>query len=222
MPPDEWLTQTRIDELRAWADGGHTLPARIIAQWLQSDPALGASGVMALPPADRASIEAYILAPLGARPSFARAPTWNGEPRETGPCARNGPHPLVAACREAFGNGAVTRTVARLVEVARDVLRLRGECAEVIDAWSPACCEGVAIVQTARGMLVHAANVKAGRVARYAIIAPTEWNCHPDGALARGIATLSDGDANSLARRAETVVQTLDPCVAYRVEIGHA
>ncbi len=45
--------------------------------------------------------------------------------------------------------------------------------------------EGLAVAETARGLLLHRARVVDGKVADYDIVAPTEWNFHPRGALAR-------------------------------------
>ena len=49
---------------------------------------------------------------------------------------------------------------------------------------------GLGQVQAARGLLVHRVAIRAGRVADYRILAPTEWNFHPQGAAALGLATL--------------------------------
>jgi Ni,Fe-hydrogenase I large subunit len=78
-------------------------------------------------------------------------------------------------------------------------------------------------VQTARGLLLHAARIDGERIADYRIVAPTDWNFHPDGALARGLVGLEADDAGTLARRAGVAVVALDPCVAFRIEVaGHA
>jgi coenzyme F420-reducing hydrogenase alpha subunit len=77
-------------------------------------------------------------------------------------------------------------------------------------------------VDTARGLLVHRARATGDRVTDYAIVAPTEWNFHPQGALVRGLDGLFADDERALVRAADLVVQALDPCVACSVEIGHA
>jgi Ni,Fe-hydrogenase I large subunit len=77
-------------------------------------------------------------------------------------------------------------------------------------------------VQTARGLLLHRVRIADGRVTDYRIVAPTEWNFHPDGALARGLVGATAGSAVALKRQARLAVQALDPCVAFQVEIAHA
>ena len=59
-------------------------------------------------------------------------------------------------------------------------------------------------------------------MAGYAIVAPTEWNFHPEGALVRGLVGSAADDAATLARATHLLVQALDPCVACEVEVGHA
>lgn len=78
---------------------------------------------------------------------------------------------------------------------------------------------GLAQVQAARGLLVHRVAIQAGRVADYRILAPTEWNFHPQGAAAQGLATLPDADDETLQRTGGLFVTALDPCVAYDLRI---
>jgi Ni,Fe-hydrogenase I large subunit len=116
---------------------------------------------------------------------------------------------------------------ARLVELAALLVELAGgpdddAASPGIHAFAPAPGEGLAAVQTARGLLLHRARVAHGRVAGYQVVAPTEWNFHPEGPLARGLAGLeADGDA-ALERCARLAAQALDPCVACRIEVAHA
>ena len=46
---------------------------------------------------------------------------------------------------------------------------------------------GLGLVESARGCLCHRVAVAAGRVSDYKILAPTEWNFHPEGPLTRGL-----------------------------------
>ena len=69
-------------------------------------------------------------------------------------------------------------------------------------------------------MLVHRLTLEDGRVADYRILAPTEWNFHPLGAAALGLASLPAGDEATLRRLAGLFITALDPCVAYDISIG--
>ncbi len=81
---------------------------------------------------------------------------------------------------------------------------------------------GIAWVENARGLLIHQVQLAEGRVARYCIVAPTEWNFHPRGALALALADVPAADAEEARRRALRLVHSLDPCVACRVEVDDA
>ena len=56
----------------------------------------------------------------------------------------------------------------------------------------------------------------------YTIVAPTEWNFHPQGALAQGLVGRRVADAEHAVRDARVLVQALDPCVACGVEVADA
>jgi Ni,Fe-hydrogenase I large subunit len=76
---------------------------------------------------------------------------------------------------------------------------------------------GMAGVETSRGLLLHVARLKDGKIAEYRIVAPTEWNFHPAGPLAQALSGLGAGAG--LESAARLVSQSLDPCVAYGVEL---
>ncbi len=160
-------------------------------------------------------------------PAFARTPTWAGQPVESSALARMRAHPLVAALDAIYGHAAVTRVVARMVEIGALLAELGG--ARPTAAIAPRTQsvtlghgDGLGAVETARGLLLHRARVHEECVVDYRIVAPTEWNFHPDGALVRGLTGTTSTDQSDLLRRARLDVHSLDPCVACRVEIGHA
>ncbi|MFO1324413.1 MAG: nickel-dependent hydrogenase large subunit [Burkholderiales bacterium] len=226
MPAADWLALPGPAAFDAWLARGETLPARLVGRLLREAPGLGRSDVPLMPATTRAALERAIVPALGDPDAFAQAPTWDGVPAETGPLARMRAQRIVAALRARDGNSVATRMVARLAELAMLLEALRGNEAEFESAWvdgvAPAPNEGLAAVQTARGLLLHRARVVGDRVVDYRIVAPTEWNFHPDGALARGLAGIAADDAVALERRARLVVHALDPCVACRIEVGHA
>ncbi len=75
---------------------------------------------------------------------------------------------------------------------------------------------GVGQVEAARGRLVHRVEIESGMIRGYRILAPTEWNFHPDGVLARGLEGLPVGsDLNALVA---LTVEAVDPCVGYQIE----
>jgi Ni,Fe-hydrogenase I large subunit len=69
--------------------------------------------------------------------------------------------------------------------------------------------------EMARGLLVHWVQVDAsGGVLDYRVLAPTEWNFHPQGALAQVMAGLSSDDVRS----ARCLAAAFDACVDCRIE----
>jgi uptake hydrogenase large subunit len=213
--------------VRKWAAEGATVPAAMFDALLRDAPTLGASDVAPMPAASGAALAAVVAPALQRDPQFPRAPTWGGTPVETGAWPRVRTQPLVAAVAAKCGNSVATRMLARMVELAAlvDGGIAGGGSADVpapVGAWSLAPDEGMAAVQTARGLLIHRARLAGGRVAEYQIVAPTEWNFHPDGAFPRGIVGLAAPDEPTLVRHAHLAVQALDPCIACRIDIGHA
>ena len=210
------------DALERWAREAATAPAQALRAMLERGGRLGESDVPTLPPMTRERVEA-IVAALAADAGFAAAPALGGMARETGAFARMSSHPAIAPFASRHGRGVASRLAARIVGVAHGAAALAGRGTLVdVDAWSPHAGIGVASVETARGLLVHHAEVRDGVVTAYGIVAPTEWNFRPGGPLERSLAGLDAADAQALARDAALVVQSLDPCVACGVEVCDA
>lgn len=151
---------------------------------------------------------------------FAEQPTFAGLPAETGPLARRFAAGEVAGLH-ATGQGVAARLAARYADLyflAAALLEPQ-KLAGWLDAVPLAGNVGLARVETARGLLLHLTQVKDGRVGRYVIVAPTEWNFHPQGAFVSEITACpaaSQAEAEALARR---LALSLDPCVAYQIDV---
>lgn len=202
----------------AWREGGETIAARMARHLDELGIGdFGVSDVAALPDLPAAALDARLSIDEGA---FVAAPDWDGAPRITGPYARHGGHPLVAA----LGRGLTARLAARLVEVSLTLRRMQelgqnlgmDSCREPLSASGA----GLAVVEAARGRLIHRVELEQGKVRRYQILAPTEWNFHPQGALSQGLLGRPAGENPEL--RVRHLIASLDPCVACRVEVGHA
>jgi Ni,Fe-hydrogenase I large subunit len=210
------------DGLERWSHEATTAPARALRAVLERGGRLGESDVPTLPPMTREQV-ATMLAALAADAGFAAAPRLDGATRETGALARMAAHPAVAGFVSRHGRGVAARLAARVADVARTVDALAdGSTPARVDAWSTASGAGVAIVETARGLLLHCAETRDERVTGYGIVAPTEWNFQPGGPLERSLAGLDARDLQALPRDAGLVVQSLDPCVACSVEVSDA
>jgi Ni,Fe-hydrogenase I large subunit len=74
-------------------------------------------------------------------------------------------------------------------------------------------------VEAARGRLVHRVELEQNVVQRYQILAPTEWNFHPAGTAATLLKQLPANNEADLRQQAELVINSVDPCVRYKVVI---
>jgi Ni,Fe-hydrogenase I large subunit len=203
----------------AWVEGGNSSFARVVAQLRAESADMGASGVPLLPTMTAALAAGDIARRLDDEAGFADEPEWEGGPRETGARARQCAHPLIAELMRETPSPILPRLAARLVELA-DLLARRP--AQRLGSASLRDGDAIAWVETARGMLIHRVVLEGERIARYQIVAPTEWNFHPRGALVVELEALRIADRAALERRVGLLVQSLDPCVAYQVEVGHA
>lgn len=217
-PAAIWLGRD-ADGLLRWARAGKTRTPQALAQDI-SEPLPAAKQTPLLPPLGdwaRADIERLAAQALDA-PAFCQQPLWQGAPAETGAVARLAGAGPASSWLTARGRDPVVRRLARLVELARLPEWLRGEAPPVLRAWHLGEGTGVAGVETARGLLFHVVRLHDGRVADYRILAPTEWNFHPRGPLAEAMQALA-WDAGTVAR-VERLIRSLDPCVAFRVEVA--
>jgi len=224
---DRWRAQV-IDHnrLEAWAATAGTPCAAMVAVLLDQGLAdVGRNTVKTLPAGAAAELGAALAGPEAA--TFVATPTWQGQPRETTPYARRRREPLVADLAAQYGNGLLPRLVALLVELAQACLslqdRLEHRPAPAPPVRTMGADTGVGCAEAARGLLVHRVQVANDRVVSYRILAPTEWNFHPAGVVAAGLAGIAEtsgADNEELTRRARLHITAIDPCVAYRLSVS--
>jgi len=216
MPLATWSDFDSVDALRTWSRSAATGMARVIGILLDdTDPGNG-NAIAPMPPAAELAQASGMLA---ADEDFARHPHWHGRPLETGALARMQDHPLV---RAVLGQGSRVgaRVVARLLELALLPQRIRDATGEreVVAESVPGV--GEAWVETARGLLLHRVEVAADRVSRYRILAPTEWNFHPQGALAQELSGMRAETEPALRGKIAQAMLALDPCVGYELTVA--
>lgn len=144
---------------------------------------------------------------------FCRTPHWRSEPAETGALARR--QGKVALPAAAFA----ARWLARLEEL-RDWANSseRVGAGGTASAAKPESGVGRALVETARGLLMHEILLDGDRIADYFIVAPTEWNFHPSGPLAGWLMGRDATDRDAVSAFAARAVAALDPCVRWELE----
>lgn len=216
MPAQAWSSFDSIEALQAWSRSAPTAMARVIGMLLREDAERRDGNTVALMPAAAELAQAGEL--LAAEEDFARHPHWHGQPLETGALARMQGHPLVRAVLDQ-GRRILARVVARLLELAALPQRIRDAAGEneVVAASVPGV--GEAWVETARGLLLHRVEVAGDQVSRYQILAPTEWNFHPHGALAQELSGMRAETEPVLRRKIARAMLALDPCVGYELRL---
>lgn len=218
-PPADWLARD-LDGFDAWRQQGATTAARLFAM-LGEGADQGQSRAPLLPTVQALTdADARELARRASdEADFCACPDWHGRPAETGAVARCAAHPLLLAWLARRGRGAGARLLARLLELVLLPGWLQGPAPTLVRAWSLGDNAGLAAVETSRGLLLHGVRLDAGRVQQYRIVAPTEWNFHPAGPLLEALDALTGDDREA---RARLISQSLDPCVAFGIEVCDA
>lgn len=205
----DWLLRWDADPLRQpwhWAARGAT-PLAALLHSQRAAAALATPGPSLQLPDGPLALTT--LAAAMGEPGFVLRPNWRGSAPDSGPWSRRAgalPHA-----------SAGERLVARLVEL----LRLAAPGGE---AWLDAGAltlpdgSGLAWCEMARGLLLHRVRLAEGPqglvVADARVLAPTEWNFHPEGTLAQALRALDPRDTAAAARLAVA----FDPCVAFTIE----
>ncbi len=213
-PVDPWMALGCRDEIAAWAkfgSGGNAHGGRLAAALLDADGGTGEARCLPLRP-DFAAFEA-----VDWSGEFPQRPTWEGAPAETGAYGRWRAQPMVAAS----GDGLLARLLARLLDLVVTARRLSQPepQATLAEGRGVADNVGLARIDTARGMLLHRVEMAGGRVHGYAVVAPTEWNFHPQGGFAAAVARLSATGEDELRRRIGCWLTAFDPCVEWTLDV---
>ncbi|SBT06787.1 Hydrogenase expression/formation protein HupK [Candidatus Propionivibrio aalborgensis] len=145
---------------------------------------------------------------------MSRMPTWHGHSAETGAYARYGGD-TVTSC-----GAFAARWLARLAEL--ETWAAGGQnigTGGTASAVSVAPGVGRALVETARGLLMHEVALENDRISDYRIVAPTEWNFHPQGPLPGWLIGRDCSNEVELRRFAAHAVAALDPCVRWELTL---
>lgn len=213
-----WQQFATLEQLDRWC-AGHDSPAAQLCTAMaghDSDP---------LAPAPAPLLRDQSLATLAAGwgedidDDFCQLPHRDGVACETGVLSWQGDTPL----QQDLGARRPARLLARLLARVQDLLEILGGVArQRIEAVRCADGSGMALVRTARGLLLHRVQLAADQVAAYRSVAPTEWNFHPQGPLVRALRGLRVGGDGQRACPVRLQLATLDPCVEHVLEVGHA
>jgi len=223
QPVGDWLGAYRAPQaLAEWcsAQAAWLAPARCLANWHAAASALAPEtrllALLDADPARQATQLRQLAQALVNDPDFVQHPSWLGQCAENGPWARLRHRSMQASMRHT----AWTRLAARwleLLELAAATPEVdRAGAAPLLSSGALKLADGQALAwcEMARGLLLHWVQLDpAGGVLDYRVLAPTEWNFHPAGALARAVAALAADDTQT----ARILAAAYDPCVACSV-----
>lgn len=218
MPVAAWRGMASYSELQAWWRKADRPVAQLLGQLAGLGRGAHAASESRLLPAWTAAEASQVCAGRWDA-DFSARPDWMGKAAETGAWAYHADNPMLRDVWQQSGSKPLTRLLARMLDV---VEMASGNALPRLDAASPATGQGIAVVRTARGLLMHHVHVAAERVTEYEIVAPTEWNFHPAGAFAQDMRGMMEQDRGRLQRSAQIAALSLDPCVAYDIEVRHA
>ncbi len=139
-------------------------------------------------------------------------------PLEVGPLARVKDLPEMRDLAQRQGWGLETRARARVLDAQHALEQLAAQDFPAVQVIDRGAGVRAAMVQVARGPLVHRVVREGDRTVGWRSVAPTEWTFHPDGAVQALVGTM----ALAVQERARLYVSLLDPCVLCAVEVVNA
>jgi hypothetical protein len=158
--------------------------------------------------------------------AFSRRPGWQGGPACTGPWTR---HHLSEPPQPWTTWSLLGSRLAELVRLCLpDVPGERGAGWLSWGSLNVGPRQGLAWVEMARGLLIHQVALQAPvageplRVMSCQVLAPTEWNFHPEGLVAQTLSRLPVA-LRDLSARVHLLMAAFDPCVPFHIDarIGH-
>ncbi|MCP3849201.1 MAG: hypothetical protein GY694_03020 [Gammaproteobacteria bacterium] len=222
ISPAQWLEIDTIEKLQHWFESSATIAAQFIKKIHQNQwQSLGRNNVKGLFTLQTEAVNIDTLVAQFDNENFVKLPQWHNKCYETSSltCVDS---TLLQLLRFKWGNGLMSRLVARLTAMAQIITGLIDNTDNPMSAMSQEKYDingdGISIVSAARGLLVHHISVEQEKIKKYQILAPTEWNFHPQGVVAQSLAGLQ-GDEEQIKIQAELLINTIDPCVGYNFHI---
>ncbi|MDR2215601.1 MAG: hypothetical protein LBE59_07155 [Nevskiaceae bacterium] len=222
IAPATWLQQWKQHGsywLEDWSRGGATWLSALLRESQSADVLLPIHAVPALSIAD----DWNALRELGQMleqhgDDFIAAPQWRGR------CAHTGVWSRLHDASPRPPRSTWTLLGSRIAELICLCLPTDGPHGGNWLRWgalSTGHTKGLAWVEMARGLLIHQVSLHIqasdrAQVKSCQVLAPTEWNFHPEGIAARTLASLPAHMPNTAAR-IQLLMAALDPCLPFRV-----
>jgi hypothetical protein len=223
MPLADWLTRwQRAPE--AWLSEWCAARPHPLAHWLSAVRPLAETLRLPCRPLrlldDGETGLREVAATLASEPGFAERPHWQGDAAETGPWTRLGRSVAAQPALSLWYRlGARLADLLQLAATTTPTAPAAAGSGLAFGALNLGRGQGIAWSEMSRGLLLHWVQLEDGplqadsaRAASYRVLAPTEWNFHPQGALAEA---LRSGRLD--AAQAGLAGSVLDPCIAFEV-----
>lgn len=220
----DWLEGCAPEALMQWLHDASTPLAALLVRLQPRLNGLGRSRLPLFAAVDLDPMVHACLPRLRSDAAFHWRPDWDGRVFEMGPLARQAGHPLIAGLLEQhIGPDSWLRVLARVLELGTALHSLAvGLPARHAVAWRSDPEEAVVGLEMVRGVLLHWVRSGAEGIRDYRIVAPTEWNFHPEGPAREGLLELQATNEGQLRELVTLQVMALDPCVEFELEIVHA
>lgn len=223
QPTEQWLQINDIDTLYNWSKGHDSTATNSLS--IICDHGWTSQGFSRLDPLPQLDNQELIQRFNDSNAQrFIAEPEWHGQQYETTTLSRQMDQPLIQSLAQEFHNTLITRWVARLLELARIPAQLHQllsdiEAPDSIQMISNNSNCGIAQTEAARGRLIHRVEIDNGLISQYQILAPTEWNFHPQGLIAHSLGNLTSKDPVLLQQLARLMINVIDPCVGYELKV---
>ncbi len=217
-----WLNMNNIDELNQWMQKCDSMAARSIRIIMDKNwAAEGFSDCLHLP--ELGSKDLLKRFTGEEADNFITQPDWKGHHYETTTLTRQQHHPLIQQLMRQFNNALITRWIARLIELASIPQQL-GDLLTQLEHTDTTVginnnTTGLAQTEAARGRLIHHVQIKQNLINNYQILAPTEWNFHPQGLISKSLQNITAKDPVELEKISRLLINAIDPCVGYKLRI---
>ena len=220
--PPRALTPTEVaaqqQQMQAWLESEVLCtPLQCLAQWHGTAQALQPGtrtlDVLDSNPDQQAANLRTLATAMANDPDFVLRPQWQGACAETGVWSRLRQRQAAPGITSAW-----SRLQARWIELLELISAPPEPTAALLSSGAMPLGDGQAIAwcEMARGLLLHWVQLHdQHRVQDYRVLAPTEWNFHPDGALAQALTQLNPSDVDA----AWCLASAYDPCVDCSVNI---
>jgi len=223
---NDWLDQIQNNGLTNWINNVNT-PASNMLEYIISHnwQSLGETEIAHLPYLEKYQWETFFADQQ--QWSFIKTPTWKQQPLQTSVFTRCLNSNKFTHLLELKSQGLLARYLSRLLELAS----LSSQLTTLVNKLESGVFKlnynhfinssgvGLSVVEAARGKLVHWLKLNNGKIKQYRILAPTEWNFHPDGVAVKGLETLSTDNKEILQQQAKLWLSAIDPCVNYQLDI---